>query len=280
MTSRWFASIGNFSVRFRWPIVIGWVLITIVSVKAFPGLSDVAKDFAEQLSPRQLPVGAGRKPRATFPELEARHRDPGRRARERRAHGGGPAGDQHARSADPWPLRGDARPGLRAFSRQACRAGPGGHRPAAVQRGNRRDRPGQSHPRDVSQRRLRSSGAPHGNDPRIRRSAESVEELAGFRAGILAALHHRPAADRVSSVARAADHPPACRAGACPCQPGHRRRNPPGGAGVGDHAVHPHRARARRGNRLRPVPRLPNARGTAPRPGAQGRGSPCGGDSR
>ena len=55
MTSRWFASIGNFSVRFRWPIVIGWVLITIVSVKAFPGLSDVAKDSQSSFLPASSP---------------------------------------------------------------------------------------------------------------------------------------------------------------------------------------------------------------------------------
>ena len=55
MTSRLFASIGNFSVRFRWPIVIGWVLITIVSVKAFPGLSDVAKDSQSSFLPASSP---------------------------------------------------------------------------------------------------------------------------------------------------------------------------------------------------------------------------------
>src|ERR1700733_6388702 len=55
VTSRVFASIGNFSVRFRWPIVIGWVLITIVSVKAFPGLSDVAKDSQSSFLPASSP---------------------------------------------------------------------------------------------------------------------------------------------------------------------------------------------------------------------------------
>src|ERR1022692_634240 len=55
MTSRLFASIGSFSVRFRWPIVIGWVLITIVSVKAFPGLSDVAKDSQSSFLPASSP---------------------------------------------------------------------------------------------------------------------------------------------------------------------------------------------------------------------------------
>ena len=55
MTGRVFASIGNFSVRFRWPIVIGWVLITIVSVKVFPGLSDVAKGNQSSFLPASSP---------------------------------------------------------------------------------------------------------------------------------------------------------------------------------------------------------------------------------
>ena len=55
VTSRAFAAIGNLSVRFRWPIVIGWVLITIVSVKAFPGLSDVAKDSQSSFLPAGSP---------------------------------------------------------------------------------------------------------------------------------------------------------------------------------------------------------------------------------
>ena len=55
MTGRVFASIGNFSVRFRWLIVIGWLLITIVSVKAFPGLSDVAKDSQSSFLPASSP---------------------------------------------------------------------------------------------------------------------------------------------------------------------------------------------------------------------------------
>jgi RND superfamily putative drug exporter len=55
MTSRIFAAIGSFSVRFRWPIVIGWVVITIFSVKAFPGLSDVAKDSQSSFLPANSP---------------------------------------------------------------------------------------------------------------------------------------------------------------------------------------------------------------------------------
>ena len=55
VASRVFRSIGIFSVRFRWPIVIGWVLITIVSVRAFPGLSDVAKDSQSSFLPANSP---------------------------------------------------------------------------------------------------------------------------------------------------------------------------------------------------------------------------------
>jgi RND superfamily putative drug exporter len=55
VTSRVFTAIGSFSVRFRWPIVIGWVLITIVSVKVFPGLSDVAKDSQSSFLPANSP---------------------------------------------------------------------------------------------------------------------------------------------------------------------------------------------------------------------------------
>jgi RND superfamily putative drug exporter len=55
MTSRVFAAIGSFSVRFRWPVVIGWVVITIFSVKAFPGLSDVARDSQSSFLPANSP---------------------------------------------------------------------------------------------------------------------------------------------------------------------------------------------------------------------------------
>jgi RND superfamily putative drug exporter len=55
MTSRIFSSIGSFSVRFRWPVLIGWLVITIFSVKAFPGLSDVAKDSQSSFLPANSP---------------------------------------------------------------------------------------------------------------------------------------------------------------------------------------------------------------------------------
>src|ERR1700674_2094282 len=55
MTSRIFSAIGDFSVRFRWPIAIGWVLITIVCVRAFPGLADVAKNAQSSFLPANSP---------------------------------------------------------------------------------------------------------------------------------------------------------------------------------------------------------------------------------
>jgi putative drug exporter of the RND superfamily len=53
--SRIFSAIGTFSVRFRWPIVIAWVLVTVVSVKALPGLADVAKDAQSSFLPADSP---------------------------------------------------------------------------------------------------------------------------------------------------------------------------------------------------------------------------------
>ena len=53
--SRIFSAIGTFSVRFRWPIVIAWVLVTVVSVRALPGLADVAKDAQSSFLPANSP---------------------------------------------------------------------------------------------------------------------------------------------------------------------------------------------------------------------------------
>jgi RND superfamily putative drug exporter len=53
--SRAFSAIGIFSVRFRWPILIAWVLVTIVCVKALPGLGDVAKDAQSGFLPANSP---------------------------------------------------------------------------------------------------------------------------------------------------------------------------------------------------------------------------------
>ena len=41
---RFFAAIGRFAVRFKYPVAIAWIVITIASVAAFPSLSSVTKD--------------------------------------------------------------------------------------------------------------------------------------------------------------------------------------------------------------------------------------------
>lgn len=55
MAGRVFSHIGNFSVRFRWLIVIAWVAVTIVCVHAFPGLADVAKGAQSSFLPDSSP---------------------------------------------------------------------------------------------------------------------------------------------------------------------------------------------------------------------------------
>ena len=46
-----FAGLGRFSVRFRWALLVGWIVITVFSVKAFPSLTSVAKDTTSGFLP-------------------------------------------------------------------------------------------------------------------------------------------------------------------------------------------------------------------------------------
>jgi RND superfamily putative drug exporter len=50
--TRFFTGLGNFSVRFRWAILVGWILVTVFSVKAFPSLASVAKDTTSGFLPQ------------------------------------------------------------------------------------------------------------------------------------------------------------------------------------------------------------------------------------
>src|SRR5450755_1133723 len=50
--TRFFTGLGHFSVRFRWAILVGWIVITVFSVKAFPSLSSVAKDTTSGFLPQ------------------------------------------------------------------------------------------------------------------------------------------------------------------------------------------------------------------------------------
>ena len=49
--SRAFAALGRFSVRFRWALLVGWIVVTVFSVKTFPSLASVAKDTTSGFLP-------------------------------------------------------------------------------------------------------------------------------------------------------------------------------------------------------------------------------------
>lgn len=46
-----FGAVGRLSVRFRWVILVAWIVVTVVSVKAFPSLASVAKDTTSGFLP-------------------------------------------------------------------------------------------------------------------------------------------------------------------------------------------------------------------------------------
>jgi putative drug exporter of the RND superfamily len=50
-----FVAIGKFSVRFRWLVALGWILITLVSVRAFPGLSTISQSSNSAFLPTNSP---------------------------------------------------------------------------------------------------------------------------------------------------------------------------------------------------------------------------------
>ena len=53
--SRFFTSLGRFSVRFRFIIVVTWFAVTIVAVQVLPSLADVAKDTTSGFLPADSP---------------------------------------------------------------------------------------------------------------------------------------------------------------------------------------------------------------------------------
>ena len=61
-----FVAIGKFSVRFRWLVAIGWILITIVSVRAFPGLSTISQSSNSAFLPTNSPSEKASKLAAPF----------------------------------------------------------------------------------------------------------------------------------------------------------------------------------------------------------------------
>ncbi len=53
--SHFFTSLGRFSVRFRYLVVLGWVVVTVLAVQFLPSLSDVAKDTTSGFLPANSP---------------------------------------------------------------------------------------------------------------------------------------------------------------------------------------------------------------------------------
>ena len=50
-----FVALGRFAVAWRWPLVVVWILVTAVSVRAFPSLTSVAKDTTSGFLPASTP---------------------------------------------------------------------------------------------------------------------------------------------------------------------------------------------------------------------------------
>jgi RND superfamily putative drug exporter len=53
--SHFFTSLGRFSVRFRFVIVLAWIVVTVLAVRFLPSLSDVAKDTTSGFLPANSP---------------------------------------------------------------------------------------------------------------------------------------------------------------------------------------------------------------------------------
>ena len=53
--SHFFTSLGRFSVRFRFPIVVAWIVVTLLAVRFLPALGDVAKDTTSGFLPATAP---------------------------------------------------------------------------------------------------------------------------------------------------------------------------------------------------------------------------------
>ena len=52
---RLFTGLGRFSVRFRVPVVLAWVVVTVVAVHALPSLASVSKDTNSAFLPNSAP---------------------------------------------------------------------------------------------------------------------------------------------------------------------------------------------------------------------------------
>ena len=46
-----FAALGRFTVRYRWPIIVAWVIVTVILVLFLPSLSSVEKSSNSDFLP-------------------------------------------------------------------------------------------------------------------------------------------------------------------------------------------------------------------------------------
>ncbi len=53
--TRVYAGLGRFAVRFRWPVLIGWIAVTVVAVHLLPSLASVSKDSNSAFLPASAP---------------------------------------------------------------------------------------------------------------------------------------------------------------------------------------------------------------------------------
>src|ERR1700734_1797584 len=54
-SSRLFAALGRFTVRFRWLIIAGWIVVTVVLAVTLPSLTSVEKNSNTQFLPASEP---------------------------------------------------------------------------------------------------------------------------------------------------------------------------------------------------------------------------------
>ena len=52
---RFFTGLGHFSVRFRFLIVLAWIVVTVLAVRFLPSLADVAQDTTSGFLPADSP---------------------------------------------------------------------------------------------------------------------------------------------------------------------------------------------------------------------------------
>ena len=269
--SHFFTSLGRFSVRFRYLIVVLWIVGTVLAVKALPSLSDVAKDTTSGFLPANAPSMQAANLAAPFQNASLASatlvvaRDGGLTAADNAAVD---TLEAQIRQVPRVKLVLDLGVSSDGQARQALLqatvvAFSGGPEATGVV--------------DAIRATFTTAGAPAGLQihltgqlatqiDTIKATGSSQDQtsqlsllfiivllLLAFRAAARAAHHADPGGLRARAVGA-----------------GDRRVHEPRRAGLLDHPAPAHRADPGRGHRLRRLPRLPRARGAAARPDAAG----------